>query len=75
MPDNKLVAYLAGLLEADGLIVISNTYWPSIKFCFNINDLPLTLLLQARFGGTSFSPILILIDNALGVRIYDHSCA
>ncbi|KAJ1566193.1 hypothetical protein HK096_000011 [Nowakowskiella sp. JEL0078] len=67
LPDNKLGAYLAGLLEADGSIVVSDSYWPSIKFCFNINDLPLALLLQSRFGGTitKFSNYAVLVINSL----------
>ncbi|OJJ65429.1 hypothetical protein ASPBRDRAFT_678116, partial [Aspergillus brasiliensis CBS 101740] len=56
-------AYLAGLIEGDGTIIIPNTLrspkgklnYPSIQIVFHLKDLPLALMIQKELGFGSLS--------------------
>jgi hypothetical protein len=62
---NKLpfAAYLAGLIEGDGTIVVPKTLrslkgklnYPAIQIVFHLKDLPLALLIQKELGFGSLS--------------------
>ncbi|RKF65855.1 putative intron-encoded endonuclease aI4, partial [Golovinomyces cichoracearum] len=56
-------AYLAGLIEGDGTIIVPNTLrspkgklnYPSIQIVFHLKDLPLALMIQKELGFGSLS--------------------
>lgn len=69
---------LAGFIDGDGNFNLTVTPRPDRNTIRTQLSFRLELRAhyhRASFAGTSFSPILTLIGNALGVRVYDRSRA
>ena len=74
-------AYLAGLIEGDGTIIVPNTLrspkgklnYPSIQIVFHLKDLPLALMIQKELGFGSLSrkkgvnAYILTINNNEGI--------
>jgi len=68
LEDNQLGYYLAGLIEADGSIIVpkdNSKNTPTISISFNIEDKPLANCIKSRLGFGS----LEMIENKNAVRL------
>ena len=71
-------AYLAGQIEGDGSIIVptgsNKKAYPIIKIVFNLLDLPLANLIQARLGGgiiqqTDVNWVVLVIQDLRTIRL------
>jgi hypothetical protein len=79
--NTKFSAYLAGLIEGDGSIIVpkiersikGKLYYPSIQIAFHLRDFPLAQILQQRLGHGSLAKkkgvnaYILTINNFEGV--------